>query len=77
MDNDDLMPSRPANYHWHYAPWLSWLQRPTVKRIVQSEGREFEPHWGRVFTHACANLYIIYCFGSATGPHSPRRQQRA
>ena len=56
MDNDDLMPSRPANHHWHYAPWLSWLQRPTVKRTVQSEGREFEPHWGRVFTHACANL---------------------
>ena len=27
-----------------YAPWLSWLQRPTV---MASEGREFEPHWGR------------------------------
>ncbi|KAK0436937.1 hypothetical protein EV421DRAFT_1096757 [Armillaria borealis] len=26
------------------APWLSWLQRPTVKS--QSEGREFEPLWG-------------------------------
>ncbi len=28
-----------------YAPWLSWSQRPTVT-IKQSEGREFEPHWG-------------------------------
>ena len=27
------------------APWLSWLQRPTVT-YGTSEGREFEPHWG-------------------------------
>ena len=27
------------------APWLSWLQRPTVTSR-QSEGREFEPHRG-------------------------------
>jgi hypothetical protein len=29
-----------------HAPWLSWLQRPTVKYYGASEGREFEPHWG-------------------------------
>ena len=29
------------------APWLSWLQRPTVT-IKQSEGREFEPHGGSI-----------------------------
>ena len=30
------------------APWLSWLQRPTVTPMT-SEGREFEPHWGSSF----------------------------
>ena len=34
-----------------HAPWLSWLQRPTVilYQESQSEGREFEPHWGSLF----------------------------
>ena len=42
------------------APWLSWLQRPTVRlrNHPQSEGREFEPHWGR---------YVLICFGFKHG----------
>jgi hypothetical protein len=38
-----------------HAPWLSWLQRPTVKYELfftwSSEGREFEPHWGSYFAY--------------------------
>ena len=37
------------------APWLSWLQRPTVTNW-QSEGREFEPHWGSIFLMDSQNL---------------------
>ena len=51
-----LFRSRPLSFN---APWLSWLQRPTVRlrNHPQSEGREFEPHWGRC---------ILFCLPS---PH--------
>ena len=51
-----------------HAPWLSWLQRPTVTHHT-SEGREFEPHWGSHFEYdlrkvlffvSVVSLYVIY-----------------
>ena len=39
------MPITATNPEWLYAPWLSWLERVTVK--LPSQGREFEPLWGR------------------------------
>ena len=46
-----------------YAPWLSWLQRPTViphqcSRSL-SQGREFEPHRGSCFFHTIG-LQLTY-----------------
>ena len=43
------------------APWLSWLQRPTVIPLA-SEGREFEPHWGSLFLSLF--LFRFYLFQS-------------
>ena len=46
----DTLPSSSNTWNTKTcAPWLSWLQRPTVSfasASKQSEGREFEPHWG-------------------------------
>ena len=42
------------------APWLSWLQRPTVSS-KQSEGREFEPHWGSVSFAHCLETRVSVC----------------
>ena len=50
--------SRPLSFN---APWLSWLQRPTVRlrNHPQSEGREFEPHWGRAFLYLRPDIQVI------------------
>ena len=51
------------------APWLSWLQRPTVtvlrkcesaSEYRESEGREFEPHWGSVWQRS---VFFIWIYG--------------
>jgi hypothetical protein len=41
------------------APWLSWLQRPTVTVwYATSEGREFETHWGSHFCSLDLDVWV-------------------
>ena len=53
-----------------HAPWLSWLQRPTVILYQESlsEGREFEPHWGSLFLRIFFSVNYTLAYSPCYSP---------